>query len=218
VEVSVNLFPWFLLLHILGAIVAFGPTFAFPLIGSMGGKEPMHANFATRVSEKISHGITFPLAIVQGITGVGLIVTGNVDLTRALWLDIAIVLYLTALSFSYFVQTPRVARVIEMTSRPPAGAPSPAMASSAPAPAMAAAGAMGGDMSMAAGYPGGTGTGTAGAAPAAGGSAGGPPSGAAPAGPPPEVRALIKQVQQGGMILTGLIVVIVPLMVVRPVI
>lgn len=207
-----NLFPWFLFLHVLGAIVAFGPTFAFPIIGSMGGKEPMHANFATRVSEKISHGITFPLAIVQGITGVGLIVTGSVDLSKALWLDVAIVLYLIALGFSYFVLTPRVARVIEMTSRPPTGAPSPAMASPASMPAMAGAGAMGGDMSMTSGYPGAAGSG----APSVGAPTSGASAGAAPSGPPPEVRALVKQVQQGGMVLTGLIVVIVALMVVRP--
>ena len=43
------LFPWLLFLHVLGAIVAFGPTFAFSFIGAMGGAEPQHANFATRV-------------------------------------------------------------------------------------------------------------------------------------------------------------------------
>ena len=48
------LFPFFLFLHVLGAIVAFGPTFAFSIIGAMGGKEPQHANFATRVSATIS--------------------------------------------------------------------------------------------------------------------------------------------------------------------
>jgi hypothetical protein len=160
----VSLFTILLLLHVLGAIVAFGPTFAFPIIGSMGGKEPMHANFATRVSLAISHRITWPLALVQGLTGVGLIITGNVDLTKALWLDVAIVLYLGALGFSYFVQTPTVAKVIEMTSTPP------------PPPA----------------------------------------PGTAPSGPPPALLALIKRVQQGGMILTILIVAIVTLMVTRP--
>ena len=45
-----GLFPYLLFLHVLGAIVAFGPTFAFPFIGALGGAEPQHANFATRVS------------------------------------------------------------------------------------------------------------------------------------------------------------------------
>ena len=44
-EVDVNLLPWVLFLHVIGAIIAFGPVFSFPLIGAAGGREPMHANF-----------------------------------------------------------------------------------------------------------------------------------------------------------------------------
>jgi uncharacterized membrane protein len=160
----VTLFTVLLFLHVLGAIVAFGPTFAFPIIGSMGGKEPMHANFATRVSYAISHRMVFPLALVQGVTGVGLILTSGIDLTKALWLDVAIVLYLIAIGFSYVVQFPRVRKVIEMTSTPP------------PPPA----------------------------------------PGAAPSGPPPALLAEIKSIQQGGMIQTVLILLIVALMVTKP--
>ena len=98
-----NLFPWLLWLHVFGAIIAFGPTFAFPLIGGMGSKEPMHTNFALRVTEKISHGMTLPLAVVQGITGLGLLLVSgrNVFDQTNYWLDVAIVLYVGALSFSY---------------------------------------------------------------------------------------------------------------------
>ncbi|HEX5149490.1 MAG TPA: DUF2269 family protein [Candidatus Limnocylindrales bacterium] len=137
-----NWYPWLLWLHIFGAIVAFGPTFAFPIIGGMGGKEPMHANFATRVSDRISHGLTLPLAIVQGITGVGiLLVTGRIahlgERTNY-WLDAAIVLYVAALFVAIFVQIPRVAKVIEMTSTPPPP-PEPGSAPSGPPPALMAA-------------------------------------------------------------------------------
>jgi hypothetical protein len=62
----------FLFLHVMGAIVAFGPVFSFPIIGRMGGAEPQHANFATRVSDTISKERVLPLAIFQGITGVAL--------------------------------------------------------------------------------------------------------------------------------------------------
>jgi len=133
-----NLFPWLLWLHIFGAIVAFGPTFAFPLIGGMGGKEPMHANFATRITEKIERGITIPLAGVQGITGVGLIITSNRDLTREYWLSLAIVLYAIALTLSIFVQTRRLETVIQLTSSPPPP-PAPGAAPSGPPPALQAA-------------------------------------------------------------------------------
>lgn len=136
---GVNWFPWLLWLHIFGAIVAFGPTFAFPLIGGMGGKEPMHANFATRITEKIERGITIPLAIVQGVTGVGLLLVSGRNLSDKAnyWLGIAIVLYAIALSFAIFVQLKRVEAVIHMTSTPPP--PAPGAAPSGPPPALMAA-------------------------------------------------------------------------------
>ena len=48
-----------------GAIVAFGPTFAFATIGAMGGAEPQHANFATRVSHTISSRLVYPIGITS---------------------------------------------------------------------------------------------------------------------------------------------------------
>ena len=133
-----SLFTILLFLHILGAIAAFGPSLtAFPIIGAMGGKEPMHGNFALRVSGAISHRAVWPLALLQGVTGIGLILTGGVDLTKALWLDVAIVLYVIALGLSYFRQTPTLAKLIEMTSTPPPPPPAGA-APSGPPPAMLA--------------------------------------------------------------------------------
>jgi uncharacterized membrane protein len=171
----VNLFPLFLFAHVLGAIIAFGPTFTFPIIGRLGAQERAHGNFATRISEAISKVQVVPFAILQGITGVGLIVTGNIDVMSRPWLIVSIVLYLIALGYGIFVQGPTVARVIELTSGgPPPGAP----VSGGPAP-------------------------------------GGPTSGP-PAGPPPELMALVRRVQTGGLLLMALIVSIVFLMVVKP--
>ena len=132
-----SLFTILLFVHVLGAIIAFGPSFAFAIIGSMGGQEPMHANFALRVTHRIAHGMLWPLILLQGLTGIGLIITGNVDLTKALWLDVGIVLYLIALGFSYFVQTPRLVKLIEMSSTPPPP-PAPGAAPSGPPPAFMA--------------------------------------------------------------------------------
>jgi uncharacterized membrane protein len=117
-----TLFPWFLFAHILGAIIAFGPTFSSPIIGRMGAAERAHGNFAMRVSRELARVQILPLAILQGITGVALIITGNVDVMARLWLMVAIVLYLIAIGFAIFVQTPRAKRIIEMTT-PPAGGP-----------------------------------------------------------------------------------------------
>ena len=124
------LFPWVLFVHVLGAILAFGPTFAFSIIGGMGGKEPQHANFATRVTATIGDRLVKPLAILQGITGVLLIWISGRDLFAAQWLILSIVLYLTALYFSLFIQGRWVSRIIDMTNAPPppgASGPPPAL-------------------------------------------------------------------------------------------
>ena len=122
-----NLFPWFLFAHVLGAIMAFGASYsAFPLIGAMSGKEPAHGNFGARVSHAISKKFVRPLAILQGITGVALIWLAQIDLTKAVWLDVAIVLYLIAIGYALFVQIPLGARLVELTSGgPPAGQADP---------------------------------------------------------------------------------------------
>ncbi|HEV8547030.1 MAG TPA: DUF2269 family protein [Candidatus Limnocylindrales bacterium] len=109
----------FLFLHVMGAILAFGPVYAFPIIGRMGGAEPQHANFATRVTETIAKQRVTPLAIFQGITGVALILVTGVNLLATPWLLIGIVLYLIVLSYNIFIGAPTVRKVIEMTSTPP---------------------------------------------------------------------------------------------------
>ena len=154
-----SLFPWLLFLHVFGAILAFGPTYAFPIIGAMGGKEPQHANFATRVSDAISKQRVIPLAIFQGITGVGLIMVTGINLLATPWLLIGIVLYLITISYNLFIGAPTVKKVIDMTSTPP-------------------------------------------------------PAGAS--GPPPELLALIRRIQLGGIFSAIMIALIVFLMVVKP--
>jgi uncharacterized membrane protein len=132
----VNLFQLLLFAHVLGAIIAFGPTFSSPIIGRMGAREREHGNFAMRVSRELARVQIVPLALVQGLTGLGLIIVGGIDLMRSTWLMVAIVLYLIAIGFAIFVQTPRAKRIIEMTtpppsapapSGPPAGGPPPAL-------------------------------------------------------------------------------------------
>jgi uncharacterized membrane protein len=115
------LFPWLLFLHVLAAIVAFGPVFTFPVIGALGGREPQHANFATRVSHAITSRFTFPIGITLPITGAAMILVVGINLAERAnwWLGLAIVLYVIAYSFAFFVQRPTVERVISLTSAPP---------------------------------------------------------------------------------------------------
>jgi uncharacterized membrane protein len=110
----------FLFLHVMGAIVAFGPTFSvFPIVGQLAGKEPQHGNFAARVNGRIAQVRTVPLAIFQGITGLVLIwLTGFNPFTQ-LWLGLGIVLYLIAIGYATAVQVPTGRRIAELTATPP---------------------------------------------------------------------------------------------------
>jgi hypothetical protein len=115
------LFPWLLFLHVLGSIVAFGPTFAFSLVGAMGGAEPQHANFATRVTEVITSKRVLPVGITLPITGLAMLaVVGINPLERdRWWLALGIVLYLIVYGYGFFVQRHLVERIVQMTSSPP---------------------------------------------------------------------------------------------------
>ena len=118
------LFPWVLLLHIFGAILAFGPTYAYAIIGAMGGKEPQHGNFASRVTAQIGTRLVTPLALLQGITGLALVWIGQIPLMSTPWLLIAIALYVFAITYALTVQKQALHRVIDLTSGPPpTGAP-----------------------------------------------------------------------------------------------
>ena len=124
-----NLFPWLLFAHVLAALVAIGPNFAYSTIRSMGRTEPQHANFATRVTHAISDRLVYPVGLVIPLTGFAMIVVAAIDLTSRTywWLDLAIATYTAIYLYSFFVQRPLVGRIISMTSTPPApgGAISP---------------------------------------------------------------------------------------------
>lgn len=161
-----ELVPWFFFLHVLGAIIAFGPAFTFPIIGRMGGAEQTHGNFATRISYAISTQRVVPVALTMPITGIGLIWSVGINpFTRdTRWLLSRIVLYTLALTYSLAVQLPAVRKIIALTSGPPPGAPP------------------------------------------------GPP----PSGPPPGLIETVVAVQRGGLFVSGLVVIIAFLMVVKP--
>jgi uncharacterized membrane protein len=115
-----------LFLHILGAIIAFGPGFAFAFFGAAAGKEPMHANFTLRTIKTIVDRLIVPLAILQGVTGIGLVLVEGTELLTRLWLLVAIVLYAVALYVAIGLNLPNIRRFIELTSTPPGpGGPNP---------------------------------------------------------------------------------------------
>lgn len=114
--------PFLLFLHVMGAILAFGPTFAYSIMGAMAGREPQHANFSSRQVAAIGNKLVYPLAIFQGVTGVLLIIASGRDLSAPSerWLGISIVLYAITLTYALTVQRNALHHLIEMSSTPPA--------------------------------------------------------------------------------------------------
>jgi len=116
-----ELIPLFLFLHVLGAIIAFGPTFTLPYLSTRAGREPQHANFMTRSAVAVSRGIIIPVALSMAVTGVLIIWSAGIDPLAVdyRWLLLAIVMYVIAIGFSILVQLPNGQRIVELTSTPP---------------------------------------------------------------------------------------------------
>jgi uncharacterized membrane protein len=132
----------FLFLHVMGAIAVFGPTFVFPIIASQAQKSPQNGPFAARLGEYIERRLVLPGAVVQGITGLALILILGVNpLTDKpwRWLLLGISLYLVAILFAAFVQAKNAEKMVELTSHMPPGPP-PAGAPAGPPPEIAALG------------------------------------------------------------------------------
>ncbi|CAN5207203.1 hypothetical protein BH20ACT24_BH20ACT24_02940 [soil metagenome] len=155
-------YSFWLILHVLTVVVAFGPTFAFPLIAAFGRKHPQFAVAALHISELIEKRLVLPMAVAVFVFGVALIVTGDFDIVKSEWLGISIVLYVIAFTFSVLVQTRNVNRMLRAIQAMPPGPP---------------------------------------------------PEGAAP---PPEIAALGRKLQLGGMYLTLTFLVILVLMIWKP--
>jgi uncharacterized membrane protein len=113
-------FTILVVLHIAGAIMGIGPSFALGVIGPMSGK----ADDATKLTlmramVAIDSRLVTPVALVtQPVTGALLIFDRklNVDFFSGphVWLIVAIVLYAIIIYTSYIVSRPRVRRMIAL--------------------------------------------------------------------------------------------------------
>ena len=119
-------FQFWLLLHILAVIVAFGPTFAFPLMGAYAGRHPEAGPAVANLVDAIEKRMTLPIAVIVPLLGTALIFTGHFDLWKSEWLLISIVLYMVAFFFALLVQARNSAAFVHMIAgapRPSEGAP-----------------------------------------------------------------------------------------------
>src|SRR5579859_1162078 len=114
------------LIHVAGAIIGFGPTFTFAILGPMAGKAGPQGGLALlEAMEAIEKTLVVPVAMVfQPLSGLALIfVSGyNVGFFSHYWLWVGIILYAIAFYLGIFGQNRRLARMIELAK---AGPPTP---------------------------------------------------------------------------------------------
>lgn len=126
------LFPWFLFAHVLGVVLAFGPTFAYGTYASLAAQEGGPArSFNDKARSLVNQRMVMPGTLVVLVTGLLMIWAANYPwLDRsARWLQVSIVLYLGTMAYNLLVSRPRQARIgalmAEARAAAPAGGPPP---------------------------------------------------------------------------------------------
>jgi uncharacterized membrane protein len=132
------LFPYLLFLHVAGAILAFGPTFAFGLYADLAEQDRSHIPFNNQARAAVSRRFVVPGTIAMGVTGVLLIVSVGIPLFDPAyrWLQLGILLYLGAITWNVTVTRRHQTRIAELARElaaarergEPAGPPPPEMA------------------------------------------------------------------------------------------
>ncbi|MGH2810808.1 MAG: DUF2269 family protein, partial [Actinomycetota bacterium] len=116
----------FFYLHILGAVAAFGPGFAFPFIGIIAKKTPGSFPLVAKLGEALGKKLIIPMAVLVLVSGLGMVYTREINLIKSPWLLAALLIFLGALVISIGVQLPtgiKLARLAEQQTQP--GPPPP---------------------------------------------------------------------------------------------
>ncbi|MDP9265182.1 MAG: DUF2269 domain-containing protein [Chloroflexota bacterium] len=115
-----------LLIHALGAIVGFGPAFAFAVLGPMAGKAGPQGGIAIMEAMlRLERRLVLPVAaFFQPLSGVALIFVAGYSnaFFSHYWLWVAILIYIGTFYLAIFVQTPLLEKMIHMAK---AGPPTP---------------------------------------------------------------------------------------------
>ena len=108
------MFKVFLYIHILSAVVAFGPSFSIPIMAAWIQKNDPSANpYLIRMANVLGTRQSAPATILLLLSGIGLILVGKVPLGQ-LWLAVSIGLYLIAFLVGILVQRPASIRMIRL--------------------------------------------------------------------------------------------------------
>jgi hypothetical protein len=106
---AVTLYEVSVAVHVMAAIVGFGPTFAYPIGQKMAEKAfPQHLPFALRLIHQTDKAIVNPTVALVGLTGIFQWIDGPWDISKDQWLAIGFTVYLLIFATALWVFRPSV--------------------------------------------------------------------------------------------------------------
>lgn len=94
-------------LHVMAAVVAFGPLFVFPLFISVTERrDPLSLPVVLRAINRTERAIVVPATAIVGFTGVYAAIDGPFEFDRDEWMTIGFVLYLVIFGLLVFLVEP----------------------------------------------------------------------------------------------------------------
>lgn len=106
-----DLYPWLKTLHIVFAIVAVGFNISYGIWLARAAREPEHSGYALRGIKFMDDRVANPAYAGLLVVGILLVLTGPYEFT-ALWVAVAIGLYVVMGAVAFFLYSPTLTRQI----------------------------------------------------------------------------------------------------------
>jgi hypothetical protein len=115
---AVDVYDISVAVHVMAAIVAFGPLFAFPLFISVTERrDRLSLPVVLRAVNRTERAIVVPATAVVGFTGVYAAIDGPFSFDDDMWMSVGFVLYLLVFGALVFLVEPLRARAAEEADR-----------------------------------------------------------------------------------------------------
>ena len=117
-RLAVDVYDISVAVHVMAAIVAFGPLFAFPLFISITERrDRLSLPVVLRAVNRTERAIVVPATAVVGFTGVYAAMDGPFSFDDDLWMSIGFALYLIVFALIVFLVEPLRARAADEADR-----------------------------------------------------------------------------------------------------
>ncbi|MFN2465805.1 MAG: DUF2269 family protein [Candidatus Dormibacteria bacterium] len=103
-----------LFLHVLAAIIAFGPNFVFPVIGTRVAKDPSMMRFGLGIIHTVRGRIVIPVALTMPVSGLAMVLILGVHLLRTPYLLVSIAMYVLMVGLGLAVTLPTERKVLSL--------------------------------------------------------------------------------------------------------